>query len=1072
MKIAHISDIHWRGLSRHEEYTRAFEFLFAKLRELRPDAIFLGGDYFHTKTAGISPEVIDKLAWMFKSFGEIAPTNVILGNHDGNLANESREDAISPIIKAMDYDRVQLHKNSTEVDIADINSTEVCLCVFSCFDKSGWNKVCPVDGAINIAGFHGSVGGSTMDNGWIMPDAKAEVQLSMFDGYDFVLLGDIHKRQFLAERPDKNGVMKPYVAYPGSLIQQNFGEDEVKGFLLWDIRAKDDWDVEFVEVPNFQPFITTMWQGTTQETISFLLNVRGKLAKGTRVLVEHNTLLSAAQKRELEGSLIEGYGAESVSYHSILKNRYDSVEAGGTTVKKTSLRNNKEVMRSLYLQFLEGNTKKFPLTPNQVDLGVSLIEKLLERAKEVEAETTRDVSWSLKSIEFDNLYRYGPGNKLDFSALNGVVGVFGKNKTGKSSLVGALLYTLFNGSDRDGVTKNGLIMNQSKNSCQARAVVAVDGVDYVIERSSSRVELPKRGKKASEQYDPEKTETKLSFYRLDTDGRTELNGISREDTDKAIRKLLGSPDDFLSTSVATQRRMEAFIDEGPSARKTILNRFLDLEIFELLFSYAKEQTAAMSAKLAAIRSLEPEEVEEIENEIAELEDSIPAIDAELAELRTLSATQTAWLASNDTFQINRMLTTERAALELKKQLLEKYASQRASLSQSVAATELRIAELAGKIKTYDPEALKEGARKLTELSTKLTSISSSHKEVLDRLENQEKNVRKLTLVPCGDSFPDCRYIKDAHADKKVLAETQAKLNELATSLKEHMEIIRVEKAERFAEQLAEFEQAKSKLQLLESNAKLERTKLQSLDELEAVAQEAVAMLTVRVDELQKELDAYNIEAIKEMERNQRETRAKLTTLEQRKGSAIGALARAQVRRENAAKAEEERELLAKELKVLESVQAAFHRNGIPAIILKTQLPAINQEIEQLLGGLVDFRITFETEPGSNSLDILIEDGHSRRPLELGSGMEKMMASIAIRVALVNLSNLPKADVFIIDEGFNALDEEHVGKCLSLLQGLKDHFRTVLVISHMQRVKEASDAIVEVINSGSDSRIEV
>ena len=243
MKIAHISDIHWRGLSRHEEYTRAFEFLFAKLRELRPDAIFLGGDYFHTKTAGISPEVIDKLAWMFKSFGDIAPTNVILGNHDGNLANESREDAISPIIKAMDYDRVQLYKNSTEVDIADINSTEVCLCVFSCFDKTGWNKVCSVDGAINIAGFHGSVGGSTMDNGWVMPDAKAEVQLSMFDGYDFVFLGDIHKRQFLAERPDRNGVLKPYVAYPGSLIQQNFGEDEVKGFLLWDIRAKDEADV-------------------------------------------------------------------------------------------------------------------------------------------------------------------------------------------------------------------------------------------------------------------------------------------------------------------------------------------------------------------------------------------------------------------------------------------------------------------------------------------------------------------------------------------------------------------------------------------------------------------------------------------------------------------------------------------------------------------------------------------------------------------------------------------------------------------------------------------------------------
>jgi DNA repair exonuclease SbcCD ATPase subunit len=106
------------------------------------------------------------------------------------------------------------------------------------------------------------------------------------------------------------------------------------------------------------------------------------------------------------------------------------------------------------------------------------------------------------------------------------------------------------------------------------------------------------------------------------------------------------------------------------------------------------------------------------------------------------------------------------------------------------------------------------------------------------------------------------------------------------------------------------------------------------------------------------------------------------------------------------------------------------------------------------------------------MDIFIEDGHSRRILELGSGMEKMMAGIAIRVAMINLSSLPKSDIFVIDEGFNALDEEHVGKCLELLQTLKGYFKSVLVISHMQRVKEAADTIIEVVSAGSDSKIEV
>jgi DNA repair exonuclease SbcCD ATPase subunit len=140
-------------------------------------------------------------------------------------------------------------------------------------------------------------------------------------------------------------------------------------------------------------------------------------------------------------------------------------------------------------------------------------------------------------------------------------------------------------------------------------------------------------------------------------------------------------------------------------------------------------------------------------------------------------------------------------------------------------------------------------------------------------------------------------------------------------------------------------------------------------------------------------------------------------------------------------------------------------------VLKTQLPAINTELAKLLGGLVDFNITFDTEPGSNTMDIWIEDGHSRRILELGSGMEKMLASIAIRVALINLSSLPKSDLLVLDEGFNALDEEHVGKCLELLQTLKGYFKTVLVISHMQRVKEAADSIIEVVSTGQDSRVE-
>ena len=100
-KFAHFADVHWRGLSRHSEYKRAFEDSFKTLEKESVDAIFIVGDIVHSKTQGISPELIDSLCWWFRGLEKIAPTFVTLGNHDGLILNKDREDAISPIIRAL-----------------------------------------------------------------------------------------------------------------------------------------------------------------------------------------------------------------------------------------------------------------------------------------------------------------------------------------------------------------------------------------------------------------------------------------------------------------------------------------------------------------------------------------------------------------------------------------------------------------------------------------------------------------------------------------------------------------------------------------------------------------------------------------------------------------------------------------------------------------------------------------------------------------------------------------------------------------------------------------------------------
>ena len=112
MKIIHIADVHWRGLTRHQEYKDAFSDMFRQCREIEPDCFLIAGDIVHSKTQGISPELIDCLNWWFTEMSRIAPVHVTLGNHDGLVLNHDRQDAISPILRALNLHNVYLYRDS------------------------------------------------------------------------------------------------------------------------------------------------------------------------------------------------------------------------------------------------------------------------------------------------------------------------------------------------------------------------------------------------------------------------------------------------------------------------------------------------------------------------------------------------------------------------------------------------------------------------------------------------------------------------------------------------------------------------------------------------------------------------------------------------------------------------------------------------------------------------------------------------------------------------------------------------------------------------------------------------
>lgn len=232
MRIGHISDIHIRGSVRHDEIRKTTEDFLEQARSKKLDHILISGDIFHTKTSGITPESIDLLVWFFQELSKVAKVHVTLGNHDGVIHNLDKQDAISPIIKAINDKNVILYKDSGTFPINE----NVDLSVYGIFDKPNWDLAQKTNpNKFNVATFHGPVAGCKTDLNWML-DAEASVEY--FANHDIVMLGDIHKQQFLDYRNDV-----PRMGYPGSFMQNDFGEGLERHWLLWDIdEQKKDLD--------------------------------------------------------------------------------------------------------------------------------------------------------------------------------------------------------------------------------------------------------------------------------------------------------------------------------------------------------------------------------------------------------------------------------------------------------------------------------------------------------------------------------------------------------------------------------------------------------------------------------------------------------------------------------------------------------------------------------------------------------------------------------------------------------------------------------------------------------------
>jgi DNA repair exonuclease SbcCD ATPase subunit/DNA repair exonuclease SbcCD nuclease subunit len=1037
-KICHLSDTHIKSLKQHDEYTQVFEKIYEHLRNEKVDYIVHTGDIAHTKTQ-ISPEFVDMCGNFFTNLAEIAPLHIILGNHDGNLRNSNRQDAISPIVTALNNPRITLYKNSGEYIVNDTLSFNV----LSIFDKEGWVKPSSRD-RINIALYHGSINGVITDTGYVIEHGDDVIDI--FEGHDYALLGDIHLAN---QKVDPDGRMR----YAGSTLQQNFGETDDKGFLIWNIRDKNIFDVRHICIPNPRPFITIELglEGEIGDSIN--------LPKGSRIrLVSRNNLSVDRVKNAIDAAKTR-FKPESVTYVNKSVEGKENLQEVSSLSKTMNLRDlavQEEIIRSYLKDYNPDN---------------EALEKIFDMNKrfnsEVEQgeEVARNINWKIKSLEWDNLFNYGEGNKLDFDKLNGVVGIFGKNYTGKSSVIDSLMYTVFNTTSKNN-RKNLNIINQNREKGRGKIVFDINGNEYSIERTSEKYIKKSKGAETVE------AKTDVIFSEESEDLH---NGLDRSDTDKNIRRFVGTVDDFLLTSMASQLNSLAFIGEGSTQRKAILAKFLDLDIFEAKFKLAKGEASEIKAVLKKLDTVDYDsEIEKTKEEIKKSENNIKE-QKELSEIVQLALSK----KRDELLELVTTIKSMKMDIGSPSELLEN----KKTLEETVNLVENKIKQIESSIKELQQKSESIAADLLIDIQAVLrekASIDADSKE-LSRLESDYKLVSQsnndltkrislLSDVPCGDEYSSCKFIRDAFSAKEQKPSIEQQLVQLSTKVNEKRLALDQSRLEDLNKKIASYNSAialQSKIDLQTENLRLDlerqQEKLLSTNSSLKDCNEKLAQLELKKDlvatlqKLQENEKACKLK-INDLEGETSRIQQKITTLYKESGYHVSTLETLEEQKMELA--EKRKEFAAYDLYL-----KAMHPNGISYQVIKDKLPVINAEINKMLANVVEFQIFLVND--DDKLDIMIKHPkYDARPLEMGSGAEKSLASIAIRLAFLNVTSLPKSDIIILDEPGTALDNDNLAGFIRILELIKGYFKTVLLISHLDALKDAVDMQINIDRQGN------
>ena len=1042
-QVVHIADMHIRLFRRHDEYEAAFERLYADLRQkaLEDYVIVLAGDIVHAKT-DMSPEMVEVTSRFLKNIADFAPTILIAGNHDCNLANTNRMDALTPIVNNLQHPNLYYVRESALVEVAD---TTFAVC--SIFDEQeNWPSADEIDEGTKIALYHGPVHGSTTDANFII--TNRHVHLDTFKGYDIVMLGDIHKHQVLQES-------SPIIVYASSLIQQNHGETlENHGWCLWDIPQRT---FEFVELENEYGYVTLeVGDGTITYPSRMPPNVRMRLFTGE---------LENTQVKKIITTIRNKYNVVELS---VSKNRFNKMVSRLNNVAHDLLDlTDIPTQNTLINQWLGRNYST--LDPDVL----KAIEKINKdmNGRIVNDDHSRNIHWRPLKFAFSNMFSYGEDNEIDFTDMKGVYGVFAPNASGKSSIMDALMFCLYDKTPR--AFKGDHIINNRKDAFACELTFEINNEVFGIKRAGTR-------KKNGD------VKVDAAFWKIQDNGeKLNLNGEDRRDTNANIRSYVGTYEDFVMTALSSQNSNALFIDKSHSERKDLLIQFMGLNVFDKLFDAAHDESKEIAGILKRFKKSDvTDQIAETHNKLTAEQEQLSAAEDEKEYYENLI------LGLTEEYQAEQAkkrpvpdtagdIDALQASLTKAENMLKKSEEDVVYAESELGKMHDLLADTIQELQEYDLASLEDAVNAYNSLNTELEQHNAQLRLINTKLEEKQKFQKKLAGYKYN---PDCKVCvennKSVIEDTKIVNEELDHLN--AEKLVLEMEITKTIEA---LEPLQSDKEDYSTAMGLQKDIQTLEQKIDKADHKKASAHLTHEKIQGNITTIQKEIEVYKTNEENILYNNNIERKLKniqlvidankkeIQQVEKSLRTLHGNISVLSAKKDELHAKLKEAEELETTYEAYNHYMLAVGRDGVPYELMSKAIPNIEAEINNILSQIVTFTVSLEVD-GKNISGKLTYDNDRIWPLENSSGMERFISSLAIRVALLNASNLPKSNFMIIDEGFGVLDADNLHSMQTLFNILKTHFDFILIVSHLESARDMVDNLIEIRKEDGYSQISV